>query len=446
MELKRKMKKKVLDLMSQNKYRNIFWSMLSKAIITILYFIGDILIARMLSLSEYGEWAFFYSIISILFWIAWFGLNISSKIYVAKCGENEKLRSKYIKVTLKVRVFVSSIFFLIFLLITSPLALQLGYPQKYINLKSLLFIGCFLTFANSMNEYYKEQFLGLNKFKKITVLAVAEYGGYVLFSYIGILIFRNSLGVALGYLVALIMSSVIGNFMLRDEYDREVAIDKLEARKKAKEVIKYALPILIISFGALILLEMDTLMIGMLGDKEDIALYSIAKKIVSKAVSVNDAFCAGVIVTFAVITPENVLEKEREYKKLIKENTLLTLIITIGMIVLGPVLITYMYGLEYQYASVLLLMLMPYYIITALSHFFASIMDFQSMAKERSYYFWITIVINFVLNFTLIPRWNSVGATIATIVSVIPYAVLTFRSNLVIFKKYKNRRKENDIC
>lgn len=439
------MKEKLTTLLSTEKYQNIFWSMVSKGIITILYFIGDILTARMLSISEYGEWAFFYSVVSIMFWIGWFGLNISAKIYAARCGENEKLRSKYIKIALRVRIIISSIFFLVFLISASPLAKNLGYPQKYVNLKMLLIIGCFMTFANSLNEFYKEQFLGMNKFVKITILAIAEYGGYVVFSLIGILIFHNSIGVAVGYLAALIISAIVGKLMLDTEYDRKIKVDKCESRQKSKEVFKYAMPILIISFGALILLEMDTLMLGMFGEKEDIALYSIAKKIVSKAVSVNDAFCAGVIVTFAVITPKNVLEKEKEYKKLIKENTLLTLIITIGMLVVGPLLIKFMYGSEYSYASRLLILLLPYYVITALSHFFASIMDFQNLAKERSWYFFSTIAINFILNILLIPRWNSLGAAIATIVSVIPYAVLTFMSNLRMFRKYKKRRGENDL-
>lgn len=435
---------KLKIFLKQDKYQNIFWSIFSKGIITVLYFCGDILLAQMLSVDEYGEWAFFYSVAVIIFWIAWFGINISSKIYVAKCGSDLKLRSEYIKATHHLRLIISTFFFAVFIVIVPILAKGLGYPSKYPDLKLLLFIGAFMAWSSSMNEYYKEQFLGLNKFKKITLLAITEYGGYFLFSLLGIILSRSVIGAAIGYLLGLSLSALAGKIMLNKEYIPTITLNKESAIQKAKMVLKYAIPILAISFGAVILLEMDNLMLGMLGEKEDVALYSIAKKIVTKAVSINDAYCAGVIVTFATITKKNVSEKEHEYKKLIKENSLLTLIIATAMCVVCPLLIVYVYGNEYRFAAVLLLLLMPYYIITALSHFFASIMDFQNMAKKRSFYFGITIALNIILNMVLIPVINSVGAALATILSIIPYALLTFQSNLKMFKQYKEA--SDDIC
>lgn len=436
--------KKISYYLKQDKYQNISWSIFSKVIVTILYFCGDILLAQMLNVDAYGEWAYFYSIATILFWIAWFGINISSKIYVAKCDSDLDLKSKYIKTTHRLRFFVATIFLVIYLFLVPVLTKLLGHPIKYPNLKWFLFTGAFMAWSSSMNEYYKEQFLGLNKFKKIALLAAVEYGGYLLFGFMGILIFRSAAGVAVGYLLALSLSAWFGRRMLRGEYVLSIQVSKESAWQISKMVLKYALPILAISFGAVILLEMDNLMLGMLGNREDVALYSIAKKIVTKAVSVNDAYCAGVIVAFATITSKNVFEKERDYKKLIKENSILTLVITVGMCVMGPLFITLMYGSEYAFAALLLLLLVPYYIITALSHFFASIMDFQNMARQRSFYFGISIALNLILNLILIPALNSIGAALATILSVIPYTLLTFQSNLKMFKNYKENA--HDIC
>ena len=423
-------------LVKSKKLQNISLSFFSKIIIMVFYFLSDILIARFLSVNDYAEWTYFYSIISIVFWISWFGLNISSKIFVSKHMENEKDKAKYIIISEHLRFIITGIFFVAFLLMYNKVAIELGYPDKYHDLKFLLLIGAFMMVGSNLNEFYKELFLGLNLFKNIIVLAILEYGGYFLFSLIGILAFGNVYGIALGYTLALGFSSIVGYRYILKEYNKKIKIDKEEFIKKTKSILKYAMPILFMSFGGVIVLEMDTLMLGMLGDKSDIAFYSVAKKIVSKAVGFNDAFCAGIIVTFACITKENINQKLEDYKKITIGNIILTVGLALAMLILGPIAVNILYGEEYSYSGFLLIILVPYYILNALSHFWGSVMDFQQMALRRSIYFAIMILLNLILNFLLIPKYNSIGAVLATIFSTVPYALLSLLSNIAIFKRY----------
>ena len=69
---------------------NIIWSFLAKVFAMVFYFIADVFYARYLGVDAYAEWVFFFSIANMAFHIGWFGINISSKVYIAKIDEREK--------------------------------------------------------------------------------------------------------------------------------------------------------------------------------------------------------------------------------------------------------------------------------------------------------------------------------------------------------------------
>lgn len=52
----------------------------SKAVGMILFMATDIMIARFLSTESYDEWSFFYAIITMCYWLVWFGINESVRV------------------------------------------------------------------------------------------------------------------------------------------------------------------------------------------------------------------------------------------------------------------------------------------------------------------------------------------------------------------------------
>ena len=64
----------------------------SKAVGMILFMATDIMIARFLSTESYDEWSFFYAIITMCYWLVWFGINEDRKSTRLNSSHSRKSR------------------------------------------------------------------------------------------------------------------------------------------------------------------------------------------------------------------------------------------------------------------------------------------------------------------------------------------------------------------
>lgn len=427
--MKLKLKK---NLMAQN----TLWSFTGKIVAMLFLVILDVIAARMLSVENYAEWVFFFSILTMLFYVGWMGINTSAKVYVSKCIETRE-RDNCIRASLMLRFVVSVIIAVLIMIIMPRVAGYLGYPYKYPELKTLLCIAAILVFFNSFTEYFKEIFIGLQEYKNLFMITACEYGGYFLFSIIMLLCNSTVQSIALGYAVSGICIFFIGFFLFRNKIGVRYINTDIHYKEYIAPVIKYALPIAVISFGGLILVEMDTFMLGLLSTKVEVANYSIAKSFCSKATHVNYALTVGTMTTFSVLTAENIKEKRKQFNKLNKINLLITFGISSVMLVFSTIAIVILYGEEYRSAGTIMCLLVPYYALYSISNFYSAFLDFRGKATFRSVCYISIIIINLVLNYLLIPIYGAKGAAIATDLSMVPYTVLVTIAAFKQFTKFQ---------
>ncbi|MDL2325372.1 flippase [Ruminococcaceae bacterium OttesenSCG-928-A16] len=426
-------------------YGDTLLSLSSKAIAMVLFLCTDIAIARLLENDGYGEWSFFYSIVSMCFWVVWFGVNSSTKVYVARESECRKRQSSCIVVGLQLRIVFSFIFLLVLLLVGQLAASSLGYPEKYSHLKTLFFIGGFLCFFNSFSEFFKDLYIGLVNFKNIFFMSIIEFGSN-LFLGVGLLLFTKSvLGLAWGYVFAALFTCSFGFIALHFYFKKngKKRAGKAYEKEMRSKIFKYALPILALSFGALILTEMDVFMLGIMNTPTETGLYSIAKSLVSKATHINLAICTSTMTAFAIITPENSAEKKQLYNKIMLTNGLLSILISALLFIFGPFAIQLLYGAQYQEAGIVLRALVPYYFIFSVSVFIGTFLDYQGKAKQRMASYFVMVALNLVLNYLFIPAYGATGAAIATCISMVPYLVSTALSAQKVFRSYKKSKAIN---
>ena len=132
---------------------NIILSMCSKGIAMIFFLLTDIFTARILSVNGYGEWSFFYSLISMIYWIAWFGVNTASRVYIAKENSNINKQNDIIKSAIILRLIISFIALVVLFIFSPALSKIFGNSDKYPQLACLLMLGSVLVFFNSFSEY-----------------------------------------------------------------------------------------------------------------------------------------------------------------------------------------------------------------------------------------------------------------------------------------------------
>ena len=96
---------------------NSVYSLSAKAVTMYFLFVFDILCARILETDAYGEWVYFYAIITIIYSVVWFGVNVSSKIFIAKAETSKRM--EIFASALLLRLIVSLVLTLIYLLLCS---------------------------------------------------------------------------------------------------------------------------------------------------------------------------------------------------------------------------------------------------------------------------------------------------------------------------------------
>lgn len=438
MSKKGKLKNMLKKIFQSNILNNTLFTLGGKIAAMLLYMVLDIACARILSPDDYAEWVFFFTILTMMFYVGWCGINTSAKVFISKESTKEKISQK-VKASFLLRLIASTFILCIILVISFPFAKCLGYPEKYPDLYILCMLSGLLVFFNSFSEFFKEVFMGLGEFKKLCAITILEYSGYLLYSLVFLIPIRKVWSVAIGYICSGVIVFLFGMTCLKKFSDSGMFPEKKDIyQPDIKAIFKYAVPIAISSIGGMILVEMDTFMLGILSTKSQVANYGIAKNLCGKAGHINYALIVGGMTSFSVLTMENIKEKRSKLLRICNINILISGIVAGAFLLMGNFFIVTLYGETYGDAAKILGYLVPYYIMNSISVFFGTFLDFQGKANIRSICHCSVMLLNLILNITFIPKLGASGAALATSLSILPYTVLVTIVTIAILKQYNN--------
>ncbi|MDD4203296.1 MAG: oligosaccharide flippase family protein, partial [Candidatus Omnitrophica bacterium] len=93
--------------------KEVFWSLLAKAVAFGLYIITNVVLARKLGVDLFGQLSYFLAVLNIALVISLAGFNESSQKYVAQYKDTQKLRG-ILNGTLIGRIIISGVCVVIF--------------------------------------------------------------------------------------------------------------------------------------------------------------------------------------------------------------------------------------------------------------------------------------------------------------------------------------------
>lgn len=426
---------KTIGLNNKLVVKNTFFSLASKFMAIILYMLTDIMLVNILDINDYGKWSYIFSVLTILCGIVRFGENNSTRVFIV-CADDENKRNSFLNAGFVLRILISSCMCSIFFIAINIWAIFFEKNNMFWNQISYIKFGLLYVFFNTFSEFYKEINIAYNNFKRIFIITLLEYGGYFALSFIFLNIFSKRIekpiyGVEVGYIIALLVVTIFGTYWARN--DGLNLLKKIDVNK-IKEIFRYALPILCVSLGAIFLTEMDTIMIGILQNNNEVAVYSVAKKISNKSSNLNMAICASVMPQFAVITRENKNKKKKKFRKIIILNGIIAGGVILCYVFIFPMFIIKLYGSKYYASIYILRILAVYYFFETMTDFMGMLLEYQKKAKMRSIFYFIMVICNLGMNYILIPKYGAIGAAIATSISMIPYMGFLIYECRKIFK------------
>lgn len=195
---------------------------------------------------------------------------------------------------------------------------------------------------------------------------------------------------------------------------------------KIKSLLKMALPMLIVSSAGVLSSNLDSIMLGGLGSIRDVGLYNVATRLSSLTLIIHVVVTSAISPIIASLWEKNKTDEiEFMAKKVTKIILLFGLVFFLIFILFGEyILLLWGKDFLYSYTSLVILSFSQLSNMgTGVAHV---IMMMTGHEKKLSEIVIITLFLNIILNFILIPVYGSFGASLAFAISIILQNILKF--------------------
>lgn len=395
----------------------------------ILGFISSVLLARFLGASQYGEYSYLISIMTIAISFIEFGFPTFLIRKISELNVKENAQSM-------VNIIWNSLYFLFFISIIGTFTIYIVI--NYINIENKILYYWLIPIAITMtfSSYRAAIMRGLNKV--IIGQFPDEIGKpllMIIFVICCVYIFKIEL-TTISLLQINIATSIIILIVGYKTLFSELNIIKLYQRNKFDiQVFKETTPYFLLALLLILQQNIDVLMIGKIMSMEDVGVYKIA------SMNANLIGLTLMAISMAIMPNISKLYKEKQYKSLQtiivkghKYAFILALPILIIFFFLGKVYLVTIFGDEYANSYTALNILAFGKLFYAGIGLIGTVFNMIGLSWYVAINAFFIVFINFILNYFLIPIYGIEGAAIATIISQLGANIILL---IVFYRKFK---------
>ncbi len=419
--------------------KNSFWAFISMILNRIGVLVLTVILARFLMPEGYGLYALTLSVAMIFYVFEDLGVNATLMRYVsAALKRNKKQVSSYYRYLLKIKLYLSVVISLIFLILSYPLAYYVFNNPKlfapfvaasaYIFILSIESFHSFIFYSIEKVRYFsiRESLSAMLKLIFVTTLFyTVAYAHYIL-------------GVFISYflvsLIVLAYSLYYTKKFVPELYEKPtISINK-------KKVRKFAEFLTIASLSGAFLYYIDSIIIGMFTSPEYVGYYRIALSLVISTTAFIDF---PHLVLLSVFSKMKNKEAARAFSTAFRYFFISAFPVIVGIILVGKYIIGMLFGYSYLPAALPLYFLSISIFPMSMAGIFLSFFSSKEKPEIPAKIIMFTALINIILNVLLInlfllisPLWATVGAAIATLISWTFYFVFSAHSAKKEFKDF----------
>ena len=399
--------------------KNISWIFIGNLLHSVLGFVLNIIVARVLTKNDYGminyinSWILFFNSFSIL------GINNVINKFL---NDNYRESNEYLCSSIFMRL-ISSIISMISVII---LIFFLENGSKDIMIITIIYSTNMIFEIGQLYIYW---FRYRREAKLVAILRLISCILAAIVKIIALIILKN----VYIYTLGIVLETLIFSVLLFSEYKKRYIFKPILSKEKMKNVLKCSYPFITASVLSTIYAQTDKIMLKKMMNSEEVASYSVAITI------------AGIISTFAtaiiegyrpeILTSFNI--NKDIYKKRLRQLYcfLFWLGVSYGIftLVFSKYIILILYGEKYLSTIPALATIIWY---TSFSYF-GSVNNMYLIAEGKEKYVQLITLIgaitNILLNFLLIPLMGTVGAALASLIT-------QFFANFVILYLIKELR------
>jgi O-antigen/teichoic acid export membrane protein len=388
-----------------NLWTQIGWTFATRLLMIFNSVVAGIIVARWLGAKGVGELAVINVAVATVVQLGSFGLPSSNTYFIAQ--DQERFRS----------AAINSLIFA--LLVGSLLALALGatgaFRPDWFGFVSpeLIRIAAISIPFQLITLIGLNILLAVGKVKEFNLLDLAGQSFVLINAVLVLILLNRGLGtlVTLNTAAAVLVSVVVATFLVLSA--RTLAQSQWRADMSLlRRMITYGIKFHVSILAGAIMLRADLLVVNHFRGPEEAGVYSVASQFALLLM-----LLPGVIATllFPRVTAEQ--DARGETTCLVTRYTTLIMFLCCLAAVPFSLLLPVLYGKAFSDATKLLLILLPGVYLIGLESVLVQHFNALGLPRAIPVYWVITLALNLVLVFTLVPRFGAQGAAIASTIS-----------------------------
>lgn len=394
--------------------KNYAYNLTYQILTLILPFITTPYISRVLGSEGIGIYGFTYSVASYFILFGSLGVALYGQREIAYAQENVEKRMKtFVEIVLfrTITMVIATIIYLVFFMVKGE------YSVYY---RILVFE--LLAAAFDISWFFQ----GLEEFKKTVIRNIAVR----LISVTLIFVFVKTKEDLIKYFLIYSLADFIGNLSLW------LYLPKYFKGQKIKDIAIYRhiVPILLLFVPQIsnqVYNSLDKTMIGkIITDKKEVGYYEQAQKVIRLLITIVTSLGVVMIPKMASTFASGDKEKVKDYlKRSFNFVFFLSFPLMFGIISISKEFVPIFFGKGYDKTIILINIISPIVLLMGI----ANVIGTQYLLptkKQKEYTISVTVglIVNFILNWILINLWDSVGASIATVISQLVVDLLQIRN------------------
>ena len=388
----------------------------------VLSFVISILTARYLGPSNYG--LINYATAYVAFFTSLCTLGINS-IIVKDFVDNPDEQGETIGTSLFMRVISSAISVVMIVVTVSIIDKNEPYTVLVVLLCSISLI--FQVF-DVINYWFQARY-------ESKIVALATLCAYIITSVYKIILLilgKRVLWFAFATSVDYICLAILLYWSYKKHNGPKLRISWIKGKELLAQSYHYILSGMMVAIYG----QTDKLMIKQMLDSTNVGYYSLASSINGMWVFVLAAIIDSMYPTIMRVHKEGKDEQfEKKNRQLYAIIIYVSILVAIGMVILGEFAIVLVYGKEYAPAAGTLKIIAWYTIFSYLGVARNAWIVCEHKQKYLKYMYFSAAIINVILNYFLIPVWGAYGAAVASLITqictsiVLPAMIKELRPN-----------------
>ena len=382
-------------------------------------FIVGIYVARYLGPSQYGVLSFVTSLVSLFAVATHMGL---SGVVVRELVKYPEERNEVLGSTMALKLFGGCLGFILFLIyaLSTERVSNIEFSIILV-ISATMFLKPFEIFDFWFQSQVQARYSAIAKSTALLLVSLFKMGLVLLGA--GLFYF------AFAYFLQILLAAAISFFFYKRTTN--LALKEWKVNKsRAVAMFKMGWMVMLGALFGTIYLRIDNVMLKMMISNQSVGIYSVASQLSEVWYFIPSVIVTSLFPKLIDIHGRNTLEFNRRFQQLLDFLFFLALCLAVPVTFLAEPLVLRLYGPAYHHAGTVLSI-----------HIWAGVFIFMRQAFSK----WILIenalqfsmitqgmgaLINVILNFILIPKYEEVGAAVATLLSyaTASYIALAFYS------------------